>query len=125
MPVLMGRKTFESLGKPLPGRINLVLTRQSNWKANGAVAIHSLSDAQLFCEANDYKELFVIGGAEIFEQTFEKASKLYLTRVHATPDVDVYFPIFDQRVWQLRSSKEFPADEKHAYPYTFQYWERQ
>ncbi len=125
MPVLMGRKTFESLGKPLNGRINMVLTRQNGWKAEGAITVHSVSDAKLFCEANDYKELFIIGGAEIFDQTIDKADKLYLTRVHATPEVDVYFPIFDQRAWQLRNSKEYAADEKHAYPYTFQLWERQ
>jgi dihydrofolate reductase len=92
MPVLMGRNTFESMkSKPLNGRVNLVMTTQKEWKAEGVLTIHSLKDAILFAHENDYKEIMVIGGAKVFEQTIGSACDIYLTRVHTTLEGDVFF----------------------------------
>lgn len=124
MPVVMGRKTFEALGKPLKGRKNIVLTRQPDWKAEGTVAVKNFDDAVLLVKEMDVKEMMVIGGGEIFKQVFNKAARIYLTRVDASPEGDAFFPEIDTKEWQLVSRKDHPADEKHAYEYSFQVWER-
>ncbi len=124
MPVIMGRKTFEALGKPLAGRKNIVITRQSHWKAEGAVAVKSLDDALFLVREMDVKEAMVIGGGEIYRMAFEKAKRIYITRVDAAPEGDTYFPIIDPHAWRLVSQKDHEADEKHAYNYSFQVWER-
>ncbi len=124
MPVVMGRKTFESLGKALPGRKNIVITRQSNWKAAGAVAVKNVEDALFLAKATDAREVMVIGGGEIFKTVFEKAKRIYLTRVDAEPEADTFFPMIDAKQWWLRSQKDHEADEKNAYNYSFQTWER-
>ena len=90
MPILMGRKTFESIGKPLPGRKNIVITRNTDWKSDGTLVVHSLDDAINLAEKDGVKEIFVIGGAEIFNDAFDKAQRLYLTRVHADLEGDTY-----------------------------------
>jgi dihydrofolate reductase len=124
MPVLMGRKTFESLGKPLQGRLNIVITRKTDWQPEGAVVVHSLQDAIKAAIAGDYKEAFIIGGGEIFKEAMPVADKIYLTRVDAELDGDAFFPAIDQKDWHLSSEQSFPADAKHAYAYHFQLWER-
>jgi dihydrofolate reductase len=124
MPVVMGRKTFESLGKPLQGRLNIVITRQSNWQAQGTVIVHSMEEAVKAASAADYKECFVIGGGEIFKEALPIADKIYLTRVDASLDGDAFFPEIDTKNWQLRSEESFQPDAKHAYAYHFQVWER-
>ncbi len=124
MPVLMGRKTFESLGKPLPGRLNIIITRQTNWQAGGITVVHSLSDALKAAETADYKEAFVIGGGEIFKEAIGIADKIYLTKVDAVLDGDAFFPVFDTSQWQMVSENSFPANTKHAYSYHFQLWEK-
>ena len=127
MPVIMGRKTFESLNKkPLNGRFNIVVTSQQDLKpANGNITLaKTIKDAIIKAEATDCKEAFVIGGGEIFKSSISLANKIYLTRVEARLEGDTYFPEIDQAEWKLSSSKPFPADEKHAFPYSFQLWER-
>lgn len=125
LPILMGRKTFESMGnKPLNGRINIILTRQKNWKSIGAVTVNSFTDAVFFAQENDYKQLMIIGGAEIYKEFIDKADRIYLTRVHATLEADAYFPEIDERKWQIASNESFVANEKHAYGYSFQVWEK-
>ena len=127
MPVIMGRKTFESLEKkPLNGRFNIIITSQKDLQpASGKIQIAaSIADSIKLAQETDCKEAFVIGGGEIFREFMPKADKVYLTRVHAQPDGDVYLQGFNQNDWKLRYSFDFPADEKHAYPYTFQLWER-
>ncbi len=124
MPILMGRKTLESLGKPLNGRISLVLTRQKKLKAGGVITVNSLGDAILFCEANDYREIFVIGGGEVYELVIDKADKIYITRVHTTIEADTFFPAIDPKKWKMSGNTDYPADEKHIYPYSIQVWER-
>lgn len=124
MPVVMGRKTYEALGKPLKGRKNIILTRQDDWKAEGTVAVKSFNDAVLLVKEMDVKEMMVIGGGEIFHQLLNKAHRIYLTRVDAEPEGDAFFPEIDPREWKLVSQKDHLADAKHAYNYSFQIWER-
>ncbi len=122
MPVLMGRKTYESLGKPLPGRLNIIITRQTNWKPEGVTIVHSLNEAIKVAAAADYKEAFVIGGGEIFKEAMNVADKIYITRVDAELDGDAFFPVIDTTKWKMVSEDPHPADAKHAYAYHFQLW---
>ena len=125
MPIVMGRKTFESMGsKPLPGRSNIIITRQPGWKAEGVSVVSSVEAAAKLAASMDAKEMFIIGGGEIFMIAFGKANKIYMTRVHAEPEGDVFFPVIEKKDWKLVSSIDNPADEKHAYAYTFELWER-
>ena len=124
MPIIMGRKTFESFKKHLPGRKNIVITRQSDWKADGAVTVKSLDDALFLANETDAKEAFVIGGGEIYRLAFERTKRIYLTRVDAEPEGDTFFPALDETIWRLVSKKDHPADEKNKYGISFQVWER-
>jgi dihydrofolate reductase len=124
MPVIMGRKTYDSLTKPLTGRTNIVITRQPNWQKAGVRVVENLDQALNEAANTDAKEAFVIGGGEIFRQTISLAHKIYLTRVHTGLDGDTFFPAIDINEWNLVSNLEFNADEKHAFPYSFQIWER-
>ncbi|MBC7829107.1 MAG: dihydrofolate reductase [Chitinophagaceae bacterium] len=124
MPVIMGRKTFEALGKPLTGRTNIVITRQKTWKAEGAKAVKNMDEAIREASHADAKEAFVIGGGEIYRQSMSRARKIYLTRVHAALDGDTYFPEVNEIEWNLVSNLDFDADNKHAFSYSFQIWER-
>jgi dihydrofolate reductase len=94
MPVVMGRKTFDSLGKPLAGRKNIVITRQADWHAEGAIAVKSIEDALFLVQETDTKEAMVIGGGEIFKLVFDKAKRIYLTRVDGERKVMHFFPSF-------------------------------
>ena len=127
MPVIMGRKTYDALtGEPLPGRFNFVITRQKDWQpGNEKVTVTpSLGLALKGAEATDCKDAFVIGGGEIYREAMPIADRIYMTRVHAKLDGDTYFPPIDDTEWQLTDNRDFPADEKHAYAYSFQVWER-
>jgi dihydrofolate reductase len=122
MPVIMGRKTFESLGKPLNGRYNIVITRQKDWKPDGVVVVNDLQAAYKAAEAADTKEVFVLGGGEIYKQAIVTANKIHLTRVHAQFQGDTYFPVIDNS-YQLLYRVDFPKDEKHAFPFSIEVWE--
>ena len=125
MPVIMGRKTFESMGKPLAGRKNIVITRQEGYKPEGAVAVQSLSDALLMANEMDVKEIFVIGGGEIYKMAWEKANRIYLTRVKMeAADADTFFPEIYRNEWETVSSEPHKADEKNKYDYTFEVLKR-
>lgn len=124
MPVIMGRKTFESLGKALPGRKNIVITRQVDWNAASTVPVKSIDDALFVAKETDAKEVMVIGGGEIYRALFDKAKRIYLTRVETEPDADTFFPSLDPQHWHLVSQRNHEADEKNAYNYSFQVWER-
>ncbi|MGN6293200.1 MAG: dihydrofolate reductase [Chitinophagaceae bacterium] len=124
MPVIMGRKTFESLGKPLGGRTNIVLTRNSGWKAPGVTTVKNLDDALFLAKEMDVKEVMVIGGGEIYKMAMPKAGRIHITRVEADLEGDAYFPEIDPLLWKLVSREDHPADEKHQYAYSFQVWER-
>jgi len=122
--VIMGRKTLEALGKPLKGRKNIVITRQS-LNTDGAVIVKSLEEALSAAKEMDVKEVMVIGGGEIYKLALPKANRIYITRVHAKPeDADTFFPEFSEKEWKLVSKKEYDADSKHEYAYSFQLWER-
>lgn len=124
LPVVMGRKTFESLEKVLPGRKNIVITRQPAWKMEGTVAVKNIEDALFVAKETDAKEVMVIGGGEIYRALFDRANRIYLTRVEAAPAADTFFPVIDPNQWYLVSQKNHEADEKNAYNYSFQTWER-
>ena len=124
MPVIMGRKTFESLGKPLSGRKNIVISRQPDFKAERIVIVKNFDDALFAAKQTDAKEVFVIGGGEIYRLAYENAKRIYLTRVKAEPEGDVFFPDLDPKEWFLVSEDEHTADEKQQYSYSFQIWER-
>lgn len=121
-PILMGRKTFEAIGRPLPGRANLVLTRDRDWRAEGAIPVHSVEEALLQTRTCD--ELVAIGGAEIYRLLLPLARRIYLTHVHADVPGDTYFPAFDPAQWDDVEFRTVPADERHAYPLTFVTLER-
>ncbi len=123
-PVIMGRKTFESLGKPLIGRKNIVLTRNSHWKVNGVERVDSFDDA--LKKVSDYavKETFVIGGAEIYKLSFQKAHRIYITRIHHHFEGDAQFPSIPHSEWELIWKQFCSTDEKNLYPHTFQIWQR-
>lgn len=124
MPVVMGRKTFESLGKALAGRKNIVLTHKTGWKAEGVVAVKNFEDSLFLVKEMDVKEMMVIGGGEIFHSVFDKAHRIHMTRVDAEFEADTFFPAIDPKVWKLVSQKNHEADAKHKYGYSFQVWEK-
>lgn len=126
MPLVMGRKTFESFGsQPLNGRLNIVITRQKDFKAAGIAVVHSFDEAVSLAQTHDYKELMILGGSEIYRSTIAKANKIILTRVHAVfEDADAFFPPIDEKEWKLVSNRDCFKDEKHAYDYSFQVWVR-
>jgi dihydrofolate reductase len=127
MPVIMGRKTYDALaGEPLPGRFNFVITRSRDWDPrNEKVKVaDNLAAAVAAAGETDAKEVFVIGGGEIYLQSMPIADKIYMTRVHTVLEGDTCFPAIDEGQWQLTSNLDFPVDEKHAYAYSFQVWKR-
>ncbi|MBS1199613.1 MAG: diacylglycerol kinase [Proteobacteria bacterium] len=121
-PVLMGRRTFESLGKPLPGRANLVLTRDPRWSAPGATAVHSLDKA--VAAAGDAPQLMVIGGAEVYALCWPRLSRIELTRVHAHPDGDTFLAGMDWSGWRVVAEERHAADERNEFDYSFLALER-
>lgn len=124
MPVIMGRKTFESLGKALTGRTNIVVTANADWHAPGVIVVNSLQAALKAAEATDALEAYIIGGGEIYRQSLPFCHRVYLTRVHKVIDGDTFFPVLSTDEWALHSRLDFPADEKHAYPYSFEVWDK-
>ncbi len=124
MPVIMGRKSFESVGKPLPGRFNIVITRQAGWHTEHVEVAADVKDAIEKGNRTNCKELFIIGGGEIYEQTIGNAQRIYMTRVHAVLDADTFFPPIDESVWMMTHNLDFEADDKHAFAYSFQVWDR-
>ncbi|MGB6602763.1 MAG: type 3 dihydrofolate reductase [Steroidobacteraceae bacterium] len=121
-PVLMGRGTFESIGRPLTGRVNLVLTRAAGWAAEGTLTVRTLAEA--LERASDSPELVVIGGAQVYALALPTARRIYLTHVHAEVPGDTFFPAFEPGEWRDVESSAQPADERHAYPLTFVTLER-
>lgn len=123
-PVLMGRKTFESIGRALPGRLNIVLTRQALWQpSDPAVRVAPDLDAALAL-AGDASEVTVIGGSEIYALALSRAARILLTEVHAAPQGDTLLPPFDPRLWREVARERWPADERHAHDLSFVELER-
>ncbi len=117
-PIIMGRKTFESIGRPLPHRRNIVITRDTNYKKEGIEVMHSLKDAlKLFLETDE--EVFVIGGGEIYQQAFPIADKLYVTEVHTEVDGDTVFPKINPAEWEEISIEDHDMDDEHMFTFSF------
>lgn len=119
--VVMGRKTFESIGKPLSGRRNIIVSRNKKFCAAGCEIFHSLDDA-LHALASE-KEIMIIGGANLYVQLLDRARCIYMTIVDVDFEGDVFFPTLDMKKWKLISEKKFSADEKNAYDYSFLVYE--
>ena len=120
-PVVMGRKTWESLGRPLPGRENVVVTRQE-LSLDGARTVHSLDEAYALFPPEE--EVFVIGGAQIYAAALPVADRFYLTRVHRAYEGDTRFPAWDEREWRLVSSESFSGGKDYPWPFAFELYER-
>ncbi|MFZ4058817.1 MAG: dihydrofolate reductase [Ferruginibacter sp.] len=123
-PVIMGRKTFEAVNKTLPGRVNIVITRNQDWSAPNVVVAHDIFDAITKAKLENTHPIFIIGGGEVYRQSMPIADRIYMTRVHADLLGDAYFPEIDTTQWELVAEENFPADEKHAYAYAFQTWDK-
>ncbi|MDP7069710.1 MAG: dihydrofolate reductase [Candidatus Peribacteraceae bacterium] len=128
-PVIMGRKNFESivaaLGKPLPNRNNIIVTRESTYEAAGCQTASSLEEAIMYGhQDNDKEEIFVIGGGEIYKQAMDLCNYMYLTRIHAWIAGDITFPEVDSEVWEEVEREEHKADTKHKFGFTFLTYKR-
>ncbi len=125
LPVIMGRKTFNSLEqRALNGRLNIVITRDKNFRAEGFIYFNNIEAAINFCKEENYNEVMIIGGGEIYKQSLPITNKIYLTRVHTTVDGDTSYPELDEEEWSLVFEENFSSDAKHAFDYSFQTWER-
>ncbi|MCM3588651.1 dihydrofolate reductase [Mesobacillus maritimus] len=122
-PIVMGRKTYESIGKPLPGRENIIITRDRQFKCEGCTVFHSIDELIAFTLNKD-EEVFVIGGAEIFKEVIQHADRLYLTIIHHQFEGDTYFPVFHMDEWELDSRQMGIKDEKNPYDYEFLLYKR-
>ncbi|MEI7581709.1 dihydrofolate reductase [Runella sp.] len=118
-PIIMGRKTFDSIGKPLPNRTSIVITRSKEWCMEGVLVVNSIEEAVEVAQKTDTEEVFVIGGAEIYRLTLPIADKIYLTEVRADFEGDAYFTIPDIEYWQEESRLHHTSDEKHAIAFDF------
>lgn len=117
-PIIMGRKTFESIGRSLPGRENIVLTRDPDYKAKDCTVLHSLDDLFIYCRYHD--EIVIMGGAELYRQFLDKADLIYLTEVHTrVASGDTWFPEYNPDIWNEVAREDFRADEKNEYDYSF------
>ncbi|MDP2598889.1 MAG: dihydrofolate reductase [Candidatus Liptonbacteria bacterium] len=119
--IIMGRRTHESIGKPLPGRTNIVITRQKDYSAPGCIVLGSLQEALVMVNG---KESFVMGGGEVYEQALPLADKLYITEIEAGFEGDVYFPEIDKKIWKLVDKKEGTIDDMNLYPHRFLIFEK-
>ncbi|MER0508773.1 type 3 dihydrofolate reductase [Aeromonas veronii] len=123
-PVLMGRKTFESIGRPLPGRRNLVISRNPGYQAEGIEVVGSVEAALALLAGSSVEELMVIGGGHLYAEMLPSADFLYLTRIDLAVEGDTRFPAFDDGQWQRVDCESHPADEKNPHPYSFETWQR-
>lgn len=125
-PVIMGRKTFESLGQALPGRLNIVLSNNSRLQVPDGVLVYNDVQAALdHLQTLDTEECFIIGGGKVFENTMSLIERMYITRVHTyIPDADAFFPDIDHTHWKLVWEEKHKADDRHKFDYTFQKYER-
>jgi dihydrofolate reductase len=115
--LIMGRKTWESLGRPLPGRTNVVITSDRNYKAEGGVVVHSLHEAIRLSSQDP--EGFIFGGGKVFKEALSMVDKIYMTRVHTKLDGDAFFPALDMNEWKEIEREDHKADEKNQFDYSF------
>lgn len=124
MPIVMGRRTFDSIGKPLPGRKNIVITRQKELSKEGVAFVTNKSDIDFIVNELEVNELYVIGGGELYRTYFNLASVIHMTRVHTEIEGDTFFPEMNPKEWERTHFLDCKADEKHAFDYTFEVWKR-
>ncbi|HAO07380.1 MAG TPA: dihydrofolate reductase [Chryseobacterium sp.] len=122
-PVIMGRKTYESIGKPLPNRTNIVVSRKTDWFEEGILIVGSIKEAVKFAKKID-EEVFIIGGGKIYEQTMDVVDKLEVTLVKADLEADTFFPKIDSKIWKKTDEICHEKDEKNQYDFCFQTFER-
>ncbi|MBN2596728.1 dihydrofolate reductase [Labilibaculum sp.] len=115
--IIMGRKTFESIGKPLPNRTSVIITRQGDYVAEGCIVVNSLEKA--LERFSDQEEVFIIGGGTIYKEALVKANKIYYTKVHKDFEGDTFFPVLDLKEWKSVSREDCLPDEKNEVPYSF------
>ncbi len=121
-PIIMGRKTFESIGRPLPGRVNIIVTHELAYRADGCTVVHSIDEAISIAQAHE--EVMVIGGAKLFEQVLPRAERIYLTEIDEEFAGDIFFPELDRRVWREIQRAAHAPDEQNPYAYSFVVLER-
>lgn len=121
---IMGRRSFESLGKPLPNRTNVVVTRQASLQLDGATVVNSLQAGIDLAKANHQTECFIIGGAQIYAQALAMATHFYITKVHGDYRADTFFPPVNWQHWHLQWQQHHPADDRHKVAFTFERYER-
>lgn len=122
--LIMGRKTYESIGKPLPGRITIVVSRNPSYHAEGCLVRPSITSALALAEAKGEREVFIFGGREIYREALKIADKLYITRIHAVFQADTFFPALDLSSWDETSAEYHPPDQENLHPFTFLIYER-
>jgi len=122
--IIMGRKCFQSIGKPLPKRTNIIITRNPYYTASNCLVTHSIEEALGMAYDNQEQEAFIIGGGEIYKQSMDLADKLYLTEVDLEVDGEIYFPTINPKEWKLISEEAHKPDEKNEHPYIFKIYER-
>ncbi len=122
--IIMGRKNYESIGRPLPKRVNIVVTRKKGYEAPGCVVVHSIEDALKVARDNKETEAFICGGGEIYKQTMDIIDRLYFTEIEATVEGDIFFPEFSEDDWELVSIERNQADDRNEYGYNFKVYER-
>jgi dihydrofolate reductase len=122
-PIIMGRKTYESIGKPLPNRTNIVISRKKDWFEEGILIVGSVKEALKFAKKMD-EEIFIIGGGNIYEQTIDLVDKLEVTQVNAKLKADIFFPKINMKIWNKTEDTFHEKDEKNEYDFSFQTFER-
>ncbi len=118
-PILMGRKTYQSIGRPLPGRTNIIITRDKDFHAPGCIVVTSLADAIATASQQGANEIFIIGGAEVYKQLLPATDRIYLTVIHHDFDGDTFFPEIKQNEWKEVEHEDFSADAENPYSYSF------
>jgi dihydrofolate reductase len=122
--LIMGRRTFESIGQPLPGRTTIVISRNPNFRPEGSYAVSSLDEALELARSRGEEEAFVIGGGEIFSEALPVADRIYLTKVHGTVQADVFFPPIDEVDWTVKETSTHPMGPRDEFSHTFLILER-
>lgn len=122
-PVIMGRKTYESIGRPLPNRTNIVVSKKENWFEEGILIVGTIKEAIKFAKKIN-ENIFIMGGGEIYKQTIDFADRLEITAVDAEIQADTFFPKIDEKIWIKTKNVFHPMDEKHQYNFTFETYEK-
>ncbi|KQC47615.1 dihydrofolate reductase [Geobacillus stearothermophilus] len=122
--IVMGRKTFEAIGRPLPGRENIVVTRNRSFRPEGCLVLHSLDEVKQWAAGRNDEEVFIIGGAELFQATMPLAARLYVTKIFASFPGDTFYPPISEQEWEIVSYTQGTIDEKNRYDHAFLIYER-